>query len=164
VTNSSRPPAARKPVLKLHFWEHKGTGRWCEKVRGSIGYVGHVQGDLSGEKALELWTRWKDDLLTGRKPREDDDAIVSVFKICNRFLQAKRQPVGAGESKELTWKDYKATCGPVTSTSTLNGATRLGCRWHCSFKNLTTASRWSDSSMPRHSVPKPLRQNGRSCR
>ena len=48
------------------------------------------RGRPRGDKALELWTAQRDDLLAGRKLRVTGDRLT-VGRLCNRFLEAKDQ-------------------------------------------------------------------------
>lgn len=56
--NSSRTTSSEKPRKQrndFHLFVHKGTGRWCKKVKGRHRYLGYAREDPKGDNALKLW-------------------------------------------------------------------------------------------------------------
>lgn len=99
-----------KKTLKPHpdfpLTAHRGTKRWCKKIRGKLHYFGPLD-DPQG--ALEKWLNQKDDLLAGRLPRQTQDGLT-IEKLINKFLNAKRAAVESGDLSPLTWQDYHRSC------------------------------------------------------
>ena len=46
-----------KPHSDFPLTPHRGTGRWCKKVRGKLHYFGKIEGDEEGQAALDEWLR-----------------------------------------------------------------------------------------------------------
>lgn len=97
------------------FTLHK-TGQYCKKIRGKIFYFGK---DL--DAALAKWEQEKDDLLSGRTPKADTNA-VTVKYVCNRFLAHKKEAVDTGRLSPRTWADYRYACNDMAACF---GQTRL---------------------------------------
>ena len=116
MANSSKqklPPKGKKPRPDFPLFVHQsGGGRWAKKVRGKFVYFGKVADDPKGERAIELWTEQKDDLLAGRKPRGDRDGLT-VHQLCNLFCAAKESQRDLGDITPRTYDDYHATCKRV---------------------------------------------------
>src|SRR4051794_40665890 len=110
--NSKAPTVVRKPSPDFPLFPH-ASGRWAKKVRGQFVYFGKTGDDPTGQVALSLWLNQKDDLMAGRKPRQQDDELLTVGKLCNKFLASKQKQVDCGELKPLSWKEYKWTCDRI---------------------------------------------------
>lgn len=78
-------------------------GQWAKKVRGRTHYFGTDQ-----DEALKKWLRERDDLLAGREPRSDPEALT-VRDLVNRFLNSKRLLVDSGELSPRSWSHYYGT-------------------------------------------------------
>jgi len=78
---SSRP---KKPRPDFPLFPH-ATGRWAKKVRGKLRYFGKCADDPQGQAALSLWLDQRDDLLAGRAPSTDNDALT-LRELVNQFL------------------------------------------------------------------------------
>ena len=102
----ARQSTRKKPAGKFPLTLHR-TGQWCKKVRGKLLYFGKDE-----EAALNRWLDEKDELLAGRKPREQRDGL-SLVDAVNRFLTAKQNQVSTGELTERSWQDYKRTCAKL---------------------------------------------------
>jgi integrase len=99
-----------KPAADFPLFIHKGTGRWCKKVKSTFHYFGKVADDPKGETAALRWAEEKDDIFAGRKPRAKREGYTSVREMCNKFLHAKKGLVESGERSQRTWDDYKEVC------------------------------------------------------
>ena len=72
-------------------------------------YFGKCADDPKGQAALSLWLDQRDDLLAGRVPSTDKDALT-LRELINRFLTSKRAKVDSGELAKITWTDYHVSC------------------------------------------------------
>jgi integrase len=111
-TASGGKRKAAKPPKEFPLWIHKGSGRWCRKIKGKFHYFGKVADDPNGEAALKLWAEDKDDLLAGRKPRRLQTG-TTVHALCNHFMHFKKQLLDSGELAQRTWDRYHDTCERV---------------------------------------------------
>lgn len=84
-----RRPSPDKPHPDFPLFKHKGTDRWCKKVRGKPRYFGKVSTDSEGKASLERWLSDKDYLLAGREPPPPDQNALTVGRLCDRFLVAQ---------------------------------------------------------------------------
>jgi len=98
--------------LFVHDSKHPNRARWAKKVKGRLVYFGKVADDPKGEAALDLWLDQKDDLLAGRTPRDKSDSLT-VHRLVDRFLKAKKAKVTSGELSPETWRDYYGTCKKI---------------------------------------------------
>jgi len=94
---------ASKPRPDFPLFPH-ASGRWAKKVRGKFHYFGKTAGDPKGKLALGLWLEQKDDLLAGRQPRPERDALT-VKDLCNHFLTCKEQQRDSGDIVPLMARD-----------------------------------------------------------
>jgi integrase len=107
---SGKPAKPDKPYPEFPLTAHPA-GYWCKKIRGTIHYFG-PWADPDG--ALAKYLAQKEALHAGRKPREaTEDGTVK--DLANRFLNAKKALVEAGELSPRTWDEYKATCVLIVS-------------------------------------------------
>lgn len=116
---SARPP---KPYPDFPLFPHR-TGYWAKKIRGKQHYFGawgrQVDGkivslpDHGWKTALDEYQRVKDDLQSGRAPR-DKTGDLTVRDLCNRFLTYADAKVRSGEMVQRTWDDYKRVCDRIT--------------------------------------------------
>jgi hypothetical protein len=91
-----------KPYPDHPLSYHKGSGQWCENVRGKVHYFG-----TGPNAALDKWLADKDYLLAGRErptTRAATPGGVTVRELCNRFLHAFSQRVESGKRSACTWK------------------------------------------------------------
>jgi integrase len=107
AANSTRAARPAKPRADFPLFPHRN-GRWAKKVRGRFCYFGKWSDDPKGEAAEALWKEQKDDLLSGRMPRNSTDGLT-MRDLCNRFLTAKERQRDAGDIKPKTFLDYYAT-------------------------------------------------------
>lgn len=107
-SRSSKPSKFAKPRPDFPLFPH-ATGRWAKKVRGKLHYFGKCADDRKGRAALNLWLDQRDDLLAGRVPSTDKNAL-KLRELVNRFLTSKQTKVDSGELAAITWTDYHATC------------------------------------------------------
>lgn len=77
-----------------------------EKDQGQCCYFGPWS---NPDAALEKYLKEKDFLYSGRKPRQDPDALT-IKELCNHFLNAKKETYEVGEITERTYDDYKKAC------------------------------------------------------
>ena len=105
-------PKADKPRPDFPLFCHKGSGYWAKKVRGKLEYFGKKASDPNGQAALALWLKHKDNLLAGRK-RRDDDGGFTVEDLCDHFLNAKKPLVASRELTQRMYDEYLATCKRV---------------------------------------------------
>jgi integrase len=104
-SDSTAPPVSGKPAKPrpdFPLFPH-ATRRWAKKIRGKLHYFGPWD-DPDG--ALARYLEQKDDLHSGRKPREDAEG-VTVKALANAFLNHKQALNDAGELSPLTWLKYK---------------------------------------------------------
>ncbi|HKB01714.1 MAG TPA: hypothetical protein VKD90_05820 [Gemmataceae bacterium] len=85
---------------RFPLWKHRGTGLWCKKHKGEFYYFG-ADKDAALKRYLAEWT----DILAGRKPRQDANALT-VKELVNTFLNARRDKVNSGELTPRTWAEY----------------------------------------------------------
>jgi integrase len=100
IQSKSKP---ERPDGSPLFW-HK-TGRWCKKIRGRFVYFGRG----SHDEALTEYERQKDDLHSGRIPREEDE-VLTVHGLCYKFLETKKHLRDTGELSPHTFRDYALVC------------------------------------------------------
>ena len=114
--NHSTTPAPSgkpaKPYEGFPLFPH-ATRRWAKKIRGKLHYFGSW--DDGWKAALDKYNEQKDALHAGRLPRPDADA-VTVKKVVNKFLLAKKALVESGELASLTWRDYKTATDEIIGT------------------------------------------------
>jgi integrase len=105
VTPASTPAGGRpaKPYPDFPLFPH-AAGVWAKKIRGKLHYFGPWG---NPDAALAKYLEQKDDLLAGRTPRPDPEALT-VKDAVNAFLNAKKALVDAGELSPRTWAEYKA--------------------------------------------------------
>lgn len=63
----------------------------AKKVKGRTRYFGKIANDPKGEAALEKWLREKDELLAGREPSADPNALI-----CGLILISETHPKDYG--------------------------------------------------------------------
>jgi integrase len=120
VANSTRRLAGRKskspgkPRPDFPLYAHRA-GVWAKKVRGRTRYFGKIADDPNGVAALERWLKDKDELLAGREPNANPDALT-VTELVNRFLTHKAHLRDNGELNPRTFAGYHATCGRIVKT------------------------------------------------
>ena len=108
MTSHTTQPAKRgqqrpqKPRPDFPLYAH-ATGRWAKKVRGHVHYFTRWADDPKGVTALEEWLDVKDDLLAGRVPRNEADALT-VVELCNRYLTFKEH---LRDNSEITWRTFR---------------------------------------------------------
>jgi integrase len=100
----AKPTKPNKPRPDFPLYAH-AAGYWAKKIRGKVHYFGPWS-DPDG--ALTKYLDQKDALLAGRKPRPDT-AGTTIKDLANRFLNAKKALVDAGELAPRSWDEYKAT-------------------------------------------------------
>jgi integrase len=110
AASPSKPSKPSKPYPEFPLTAHPA-GYWCKKIRGTIHYFGPWS-DPDG--ALKKYDEQKEALHAGKKPREESEGIT-VNKLCNKFLNAKRRLVDSGELSARSWDDYKAACTLVSN-------------------------------------------------
>src|SRR5262245_35134970 len=109
-TPPTTPSKPTKPYPDFPLFAH-ASGQWAKKIRGKMLYFG-AWSDPDG--ALTKYLAQKDDLLAGRKPRADVNALT-VKELANAFLNAKQALVDARELSPRTWDGYKLACDAVVS-------------------------------------------------
>jgi len=97
-----------KPHPDFPLFPH-GCGYWAKKIKGKCHYFGKWD---DPQAALELWLQQKDDLLAGRSPRVSRTSRggLTVRELVNKFMNAKRRQVAAGDLTTRSWQDYHGTC------------------------------------------------------
>jgi len=108
MTNSNSTPAdtqrkPERPEGSPLFWHP--SGRWCKKIRGKQVYFGRG----SHEEALAEYLKQKDDLHSGRVPREEPEGLT-VYNLCAKFLTAKKDQRDSGELSPHTFLEYGNLC------------------------------------------------------
>lgn len=106
-THPSNPNKPERPEGSPLFWH--ATGRWAKKILGKLHYFGRG----SHDDALAEYERRKDDLHAGRVPHEDADTLT-VYRLCAKFLTAKKLQRDGGELSPRTFLDYGALCNRLT--------------------------------------------------
>lgn len=101
-------------------------GAWQKKINGKIYYFGkwgtvvngvltRIREDGCWQEALTLFEVQRDDLYAGRRPRgrkpkgEPAADELTVKALCNRFLNAKRRKMEAGELSQRSMLEYVQT-------------------------------------------------------
>ena len=102
------PTEAAKKVAKPLWW-HKGSGRWCRKRGKRFYYFGDDPRDPYS--AREQHDREWPHIEKGETP-PDRAGGLTVAKMCNRFIHAQTQRIGAKRRGivALTVRNYTATC------------------------------------------------------
>ena len=103
---AGKPQKPAKPRPDFPLFPH-ATGRWAKKIRGKFVYFGPWS-DPDG--ALEKWLNEKDALLAARTPRTPVEG-VTVRKLCNDFLNAKKDLMEGAELNARTFGDWHRVCG-----------------------------------------------------
>ena len=91
----------KKPYPDFPLTPHKGSGKWCVKIKSHFHYFGRLddpQGALDEFKAVE------DDLRAGRTPRTVQG--LTVKQVINSWLGVKAARVASGELKPRSLADY----------------------------------------------------------
>jgi integrase len=118
-SSKSRPKSksrqSAKPYPEFPLTAHP-SGRWCKKRRGNQYYFGPVDADGDSEAAwkaaVERYKReWPQILEFGTRPPEEAEDGCPIDALCNKFLNAKRHQVEAGELERSSFSDYHRTCG-----------------------------------------------------
>lgn len=85
-------------------------GQWCKKVKGKIYYFGVWS---NPEAAENEYLRQKEYLQAGRLPPRKEQTGVTMNRLCNDFLNAKRALRDTGELSGRTFVDYHAACDEI---------------------------------------------------
>ena len=85
-------------------------GQWCKKIRGKIHYFGVWS---NPEAAENEYLRQKEYLQAGRLPPAKEQTGVTMNRLCNDFLNAKRALRDTGELSGRTFVDYHAACDEI---------------------------------------------------
>ena len=105
-TAKRRPLKPAKPHKDFPLFAHRN-GQWAKKVKGKLHYFGSWD---APDKALSEWNRQKDYLLEHGEKKPADGNALTVKRLCDSFLTAKRRRVDSGELSPLTYQDYLAAC------------------------------------------------------
>ncbi len=100
-----------RPYPGFPLFAH-ASGQWAKKIRGKLHYFGKWD---NPQAALDNYSKQKEDLEAGRKPREQTEG-TTVKQVVNAFLAAKQALVDSGELAALTWRDYKTACDEIIAT------------------------------------------------
>lgn len=134
-TNRTRKAKAERPAKPydgfplyahpLGYWSKKicgkihHFGRWGRVVKGKITALPYEQ---AWKDALADYEEKRDALHAGRKPREDDGALI-VGELCNQFLTSMLRRLETGRKMSpRTFSEYKGTTDRLVATF---GAERL---------------------------------------
>jgi integrase len=102
--NATKPA---KPRPDFPLFPH-ATGRWAKKIRGQLHYFGPWD---NPDGALSRYLAEKDALIAGRKPRSQEDTeALTLYRLSNKFLNAKKALVHSGELTSRTWDEYAEAC------------------------------------------------------
>ncbi|MFH5805376.1 tyrosine-type recombinase/integrase [Alienimonas sp. DA493] len=101
--------AAEKPYPDFPLTPHRGSGRWCKKIRGKLHYFGRLN---DWRAALEEYQRVRDDLQAGRAPRPATEGLT-IRDLLNRFLTEKERRVESGELSPRSWDAYRRNCARI---------------------------------------------------
>ena len=81
-------------------------------MKGKLCYFGKWADDPEGEQALRLWSDQKDDLLAGKPQpqltRKGTGGGITIKRVVNDFLNAKRRLLDTGEITSRTFGEYHA--------------------------------------------------------
>jgi hypothetical protein len=104
--STPQPPRSKpaKPYPEFPLTAHPA-GYWCKKIRGKIHYFGPWE---DPDAALTEYKKQKDALHAGRKPREETEG-TTLKQLANKFLNAKKSLLYAGQLTPRSWHDYKTT-------------------------------------------------------
>jgi hypothetical protein len=102
---SAKPKKARNKTHRdFTLSVHKASGQWCKRRNGRLHYLGRVENDPKGIKALEEWTRIRE----GKAGGEPD--TLTVEAMCFRYLDFQESRVANGEISPRTFQCLVATC------------------------------------------------------
>lgn len=105
-----------KPRPDFPLFPH-ANGHWAKKVRGKLHYFGPW---ADPEGALARWDADKGDLLEGRTPARATEEGLTIRKLANHYLTAKKHRVDTGEVSPRTFAEYHANCKLVGDAFGLN--------------------------------------------
>ena len=110
MANSTKTHRARKPK-KPHpdfpLFPH-ATKRWAKKIMGKMWYFGSWED--GPQAALDRYLAEKDDILAGRDPRAAKPEGYTLGKLCNDFLNAKKNDLTLGKITPAHFKDLYQAC------------------------------------------------------
>lgn len=109
IASSDKSAKPAKPHPDFPLYPHS-SGQWAKRIRGRVRYFGAWS---DPDAAMAKWLKQKDDPLAGREP-EDGDGLT-VGRLANLFLAAKKRRITSGELKLATWHDYHRECQRVVS-------------------------------------------------
>lgn len=98
------PTAPIRPAGSPIFWH--ASGRWAKKIRGHLHYFGRGSHDT----ALEEYNRVKDDLHAGRLRKDREPDGMTIYRLCTRFLTAKKDQRDNGELSARAFEEYGYAC------------------------------------------------------
>lgn len=105
IPRSPKPKTKRKkakPYAPLYL---HGNGQFAKKIRGRTHYFG-----TDWKAAVDKYLRERDDLLAGRRPKEETGDLT-LKHLANEFLIAKKQKLLAKEMTARCFHDYYKTLG-----------------------------------------------------
>jgi hypothetical protein len=108
-TKVRKSAASLKPYNAFPLPPHRAAKQWCKKHRRKSYYFGPLDG---WQAALKRYEREWPYIVQGLTPPalSDDKDACTLRKLCNLFLESKRNKIAAGELKQLSYGDYYRTC------------------------------------------------------
>jgi len=108
VATVAKSIKSAKPYEGFPLTPHRGTQRWCKKIRGRIHYFGKLD---DPQAALERFNREWPFLKDGRTPPPIDTGDgCTVRLLCNAYLTSKKALLETGELSPRSFQDYFRTC------------------------------------------------------
>lgn len=104
-TRSDSQSKPAKPYPDFPLTPHP-TGRWCKKILGRLHYFGPLA-DPDG--ALAKYLEQKQRLHAGLTT-SDNHEVLTVYRLCAKFLATKKVMRDAGELSVHSWADYARVC------------------------------------------------------
>ena len=97
MSKSTRPRRVKKP--EKHYPDFPlfphATKRWAKKINGHMRYFGSWADGW--QAALDRYLKERDDLYAGRDPRAAQPEGYTLGKLCNEFLNAKKDALTLGK-------------------------------------------------------------------
>lgn len=104
------------------------SGRIAKKIKGRLHYFGRWGRTENGEvipienQAAEIQAAWdlfdeqKNDLYAGRTPQKKTEGDLTVQKLVNDYLNAKKKLLNSGELTKQTFSEYHHACAQVVES------------------------------------------------
>jgi integrase len=94
-----------KPYDSFPLFPHKGTSRWCKKIKGRSFYFGKLSDGW--QAALDRYEYEIPYILRGQTPPPRDQQALDIDHLVNGYLEHQENRVLTGELTQRSWNDLK---------------------------------------------------------